>query len=133
MIEGEKIIYIHKITGQIIEHEYIKQKINSSEDSLHNSNFIISITTGYRVRKIECKDDQSYGTHDYRYYIKDIPFSDDFDTVVVNNDIKWHDYERVIQDVKCFNRSTLDYYLLSRLKMKSNELKDIELKYGISF
>lgn len=134
MIEGEKIIYIHKATGQMIEHNYIKEKINSDDEPLYTSDFKIIISSIPRSKRIDCVDNINYYDYEkYTYYVKDIPFSDDFDTVIINEDINWYDYRRVVDDVKLFNRGTVDFYLLSRLKRKENELRDIEVKYGITF
>lgn len=119
MIDGERIIYIHKKSGKIIEYDYLV-------DLLKNKNC--------KRISIFVDDDNKYILNDereeltvYDYLISDVFISDDFDVIVVNN-MSYYDYKEAILSIDLLNGGS---YNLQKLKSilieKSEEMKETNL------
>ena len=104
------IYYRHKETGFVISHKDLKEKYDEVKEELE-CNEVVSFRR-YNLNT-DKPDRFAYGLHE-------IPFSDDFEIIDIDEKLRSKDYERLINILE-LSHLTYDGSLLDKVKIKLDE------------
>ena len=112
------IYYRHKETGFIASHKDLKEIYNEAkEKGIYN--YIVTFIAPYKLLPYEEEILKSENKM-YEYNILEIPFSDDFEIIYIDEKLRPKDYERLINILE-LSHLTYDGSLLDKVKMKLDE------------
>ena len=102
------IYFRHKETGFVVSHKDLKEKYDEvKEKGIYN--YKVKFIAPYKLLPYE-----------YEYNILEIPFSDDFEIIYIDEKLRPKDYERLINILE-LSHLTYDGSLLDKVKMKLDE------------
>ena len=112
------IYYRHKETGFVISHKDLKEKYDEAkEKGIYN--YIVTFIAPYKLLPYE-KEILKSENKMYEYNILEIPFSDDFEIIYIDEKLRSKDYERLINILE-LSHLTYDGSLLDKVKIKLDE------------
>ena len=112
------IYYRHKETGFVISHKDLKEKYDEAkEKGIYN--YIVTFIAPYKLLPYEEEILKSENKM-YEYNILEIPFSDDFEIIYIDEKLRPKDYERLINILE-LSHLTYDGSLLDKVKIKLDE------------
>ena len=112
------IYYRHKETGFIASHKDLKERYQEvKEKGIYN--YKVKFIAPYKLLPYE-EEVLKNESKMYEYNVLEIPFSDDFEIIDIDEKLRSKDYERLINILE-LSHLTYDGSLLDKVKIKLDE------------